>query len=122
MNDILDNEQTQNKEDKEKLTSNIYTKGMIYLLIMAAGNLIYLKITGGLKATLSNFLLGTLELLILFTIIGFLITIVRFYWRKRKERLMKQKPLHDPFWYQMLENSFSIWLIIMAVIIIGSFV
>lgn len=51
-----------------------------------------------------------------------ILEIFRYFIRQRRERKAEIKTRYDPFWFQVLEGGFAIWLLMMGVIIFGNHV
>lgn len=118
--EILDDNSLDTFNDKR--TKNIKQRSWIYLLIMIIGGSIYIYF-----AILKMFI----PYLLIITSFGYILTAIvisiilesfRHLMRKRKERKAVVKSKYDPFWYQVLEGGFAIWILLMGIIILGNYV
>lgn len=112
--EILDEDQINNsKEVIDKRTNNLGKKTLIYGIIMLLGTLglMYFKY----RNTLLNFDFTfyptmVIGIIILCITVSFVLEFFRFVVRKLKRKNPDKLTLLDPFWFQIMEGAFAIWI------------
>lgn len=111
---ILDQEESL----EQPLTRDPIKKTLIYTVVMLCGGMLvyaYLYRT----TELLFLLFCALGLMIICAFISLILEAIRLFMRKRKERRTGIKVLSDPFWFEVLEGSFSIWILLTVVVLLG---
>ena len=106
----LDEELTQGQTLSSKLTRRPVLRAIIYLLLMAAGQV-------GIEYWLTRVLsFYSLQIVLRQLAIPLLISLGLEVFRWGLHRWQEKKADHeiprDPFWFQVLEGAFAIWLLI----------
>lgn len=122
---ILDDEFHPHKEPgKEELTSNVNTRALIYLVIMIIPGFLYHYI-GLSNDQGNNLLIILLSVSVVFPLqcifLSFILEIFRYFMRKRKFRKTGIKVYYDPFWFQVLEGGFGIWILLSVLVLANLF-
>ena len=113
--EILDEDQIKDsKEIIDKRTQNLTARTLIYLIIMLLGSyaVFYFKF----KDTLIPVSLYYYKEMTLYRIIGcFILSFVLEFFRFLVRKFKRKKPdmiiLIDPFWFQIIEGAFAIWIL-----------
>ena len=106
---ILDDDYTEQEVVEKELTQNIRARVVIYLAIMMIGGSVIL----GLKMYMPYLMAIALAIMLQAIFLSLVLETIRYFFRKRKERKTRIKKIRDPFWFEVLEGGFSIWLLIM---------
>lgn len=121
MDEILDEDL--NYEDKR--SSQILLKSLIYLIAMlfAGSVLIWIEVPEPHPAW-GYFIypIGAILFMIFVAIPNIIGILIKDWNRKRREKQSTNTKIqYDPLWYQILESSFSFWIILVLISIVGSF-
>jgi len=106
---ILDDDYTEEEVVNKNLTRNIPTRVIIYLAIMMVGGSIVL----GFKIFMPYLIVFAFAITVQAIILSLVLETIRYFFRKRKEEKTGVREIRDPFWFEVLEGGFSIWLLIM---------
>lgn len=113
--EILDDEQLNNgKEIIDKRTKNLTKNTVTYLIITAIGSLAIFYFE--FKDTLLPLNFSSYKEMTIYRIIGCLLLSLilesfRFLRRKFKNKESNALTLIDPFWFQVIEGAFAIWIL-----------
>ena len=100
--------------------SNIKVKSAIYIFTMLIGGMLYMKYLTHFPPTFQNMLYGSFVLFVAFiSINGILVPLNNFIQKRRHKNTDEKK---KPLWFQILEHSFTWWVITMVIIIIGTYI
>jgi len=113
--EILDDDLLNNgKKVIDKRTKNLSKRTIIYLIIMLLGSYIifYLEYRNSL-IPLSFFYYKemTITRIVVCFILSFILESFRFSVRKLKSKNSDILTLVDPFWFQIIEGAFAIWIL-----------
>jgi hypothetical protein len=112
MKTILDDESTfEKKEKKIKLTSNKKGKGIAYFLVMLIGGMIFSYFANPHWNKDLLIMTDAISLLIFPLLISIVVEAIRYLLHKRREQKENRKIERDPYWFQLLENTFAIWIL-----------
>ena len=123
MKEILDDDfRKENLEDSPTLSTHLKTKTAVYFLVMLAGNFAYdFYQLGGIFLSIWWMLGQAFEQIFGLIFISLVLEIVRYFFHKRKEKKAGRTLLRDPFWFQIMEGAFAIWLLFSLVKIFSLF-
>jgi len=117
MKEILDEEFTnQGKESSIKLSENRVRKTVLYFAIMLAGGFAYQYYQlGGIFISVWWMLSQELSTIFWAMFISLVLEGFRYWIHRRKEKKAKKSIPRDPFWFQIIEGGFAIWILFSAV-------
>ncbi|MGK0363673.1 MAG: hypothetical protein ACI85O_000726 [Saprospiraceae bacterium] len=120
--EILDDDQLNDgKEVIDKRTHQKILKALIYFSIMLiiSFGLIYSQLRDTpLNQGLTEFIILAIGIIIVFIIVSFILEFFRFLIRKFKSKKSDVITLVDPFWFQIIEGAFAIWILFTVIKII----
>ncbi len=102
MKEILDSDEIQETPQREK---NLKTKAIVYCILIL-GSWIFLP------------LFQTYVLMSVF--LGLIVEAIRWLWRRNKPEAERKNA--NPFWFELIESIFSIWILSVIVFVIGLFI
>jgi len=118
--EILDSDLNKsNLSGQEELTSKIYLRSVIYFNIMAIGGCAYYwGLPQYSHVSIYALLCGSIIFIFQGLVISLILEVFRFFRRKHKFKKRGIKLNVDPFWFQVVEGGFGIWILFMAVQIV----
>ena len=115
---ILDDDYSEKEVINKALTQNIRTRVILYFVIMLAGGSILL----GLRFFAPYLFVFSFLMSLLAILLSLVLEAIRYSFRKRRERKSGIKEIRDPFWFEVLEGGFSIWILMILSVMINVFV
>ena len=117
--DIIDNEIIKRET---YVTSNKVFQAIAYCAIMILGGSGFIFYRFGfvdldsvnIKIALSDSAVYIVQALVL----SFILEIFRFFLRKRKSRRTGIISKNDPFWFQVIEGAFALWIILIIILVL----
>lgn len=110
MHDILDD--LKGKAEQKDLSTQMYTKAALYIGIMVLGEIIFYFLLG--RSIFPIYL--TVGLSICYALsLSLILEFIRYGLHKWKEKRKDIIIKRDPFWFQVVEGAFSIWLLFLVV-------
>lgn len=122
--EILDEDYTQSAEIIQKaLTPKIGLRSVIYFTIMVIGGFPYYwtMLDDPQSYSYPILFIGTLIIIAMCCFLSFILELFRLLSRKRKARKTGKKIIQDPFWFQVLEGGFGIWIMFAVLYIVTLF-
>lgn len=114
MEETIDKDFVKNQsKDKSNLTQNIELRAVIYFLVMLIGGVIYLLIFSKPSPSIFASLLHTFFTIVVSLFVALAIVLVRIFIRQRKNKKKGLLIEYDPFWFEIIENGFSLWILVM---------
>lgn len=121
MNEILDEDL--NYEDKR--SSQILLKSLIYTIAMLLGGSVLIWVEVPEPPLVWGYLIypiGAILFMIFVAIPNIVGVLIKHWKRKRREKQTANARIqYDPLWYQVLESSFSFWIILVLISLLGQF-
>lgn len=113
MKEILDN----SKLVREGKSISYCIKACIlFSAVMLIGSFIYSDLKPE-NITLTSKILDALILILMPLFIGVMAELSHFVFAKINTR--KRKNINDPFWYRIMEATFSVWIVFFVIMVIG---
>lgn len=111
MSDILDDELiSEEKTSKAEITSNKNRKAAIYIGIMMFGGMIFHYFTIPRWGFLTM-IVDAISIITIPFLISIVVETIRYLLHIREEKKKGHKIDRDPFWFQLIENTFAIWIL-----------
>jgi hypothetical protein len=109
--EILDDDFNKPDEIGEgQLTSNINIRAVVYFIVMIFTGSAYCWHTLPKQAE-EKFFFSAFVFILQCVFLSLILEIFRFYIRKRKFKKTGIKINYDPFWFQVIEGGFAIWIL-----------
>lgn len=111
MKELLDYQQPENPKPK---TKQIFIKTIFYLLMMFLGSGLFASIFLGVPFTITGSLPSTRG--VFYWAFGLMLAVelIKLIWRKVRKN---ERNLTHPLWFELLENTFVWWMILMIVLL-----
>jgi len=107
-----------NAEDQKHLTSHMVLKSIAYVLIMFGVGVAYYASTYTVykSINLNAIIISSIVFICSCLSLSLILEGFRFYWRANKARKEGVRKIFDPFWFQVLEGGFGIWIIVIVIL------
>jgi len=109
------------KIDSENLTKNLAARVVIYTLIMLIASSFFYATQlphSDIKEIL--FVIATSFILIIMCLfVSVILEGVRYYLRQRKTRKTGIRKTVDPFWFQVIEGAFGLWILLFVLVFLA---
>jgi len=119
--ETLDDQFDEKRENLNKKTQSIVLKTIIYFIIMLSFDFVLVYFKYNKISVEPDLLLYTTTVIIgigTCIVISSILELFRFTRRKRKKKQLDTAILTDPFWFQVIEGAFALWILFTVVNII----
>ncbi|MBR9920016.1 MAG: hypothetical protein GYB31_04195 [Bacteroidetes bacterium] len=121
MSQIIDTDPDRDEAlaEKSERQKALVKKSVVYFVVMGiAGSLLHTLQTG------INFpysFAGAIGFIGVCMFLSVLLELVRSFFRKRKEKKTEEVKAVDPFWFQVVEGGFALWILFAVLSLLGMF-